>query len=50
VSNGGEIWLCGACTKPRGIGEDRLATGTKIVGAAKVVEEITLGARTVAFA
>jgi predicted peroxiredoxin len=50
VGNGGEVWLCGACTKPRGIGEDRVAPGAKIVGAAKVVEEITLGARTVAFA
>ena len=50
VSNGGEVWLCGACTKPRNITEDKVATGAKIVGAAKVVEEITLGARTVAFA
>lgn len=49
VANGGEVWLCGACTKPRGIGED-LIDKSKIVGAAKVVEEITLGARTVAFA
>ena len=50
VANGGEVWLCGACTKPRGIGEERLAPGAKIVGAAKVVEEIVAGARTVAFA
>lgn len=50
IANGGEVWLCGACTKPRNIGEGDLAPGAKIVGAAKVVEEITLGARTVAFA
>lgn len=50
VTNGGEVWLCGACTKPRNITEDKVAAGAKIVGAAKVVEEITLGARTVAFA
>ncbi len=50
VANGGEVWLCGACTKPRGIGEDVLVAGTRIVGAAKVVEEIVAGARTVAFA
>ena len=50
VANGGEVWLCGACTKPRNITEDKVAVGAKIVGAAKVVEEITLGARTVAFA
>jgi predicted peroxiredoxin len=50
IANGGEVWLCGACAKPRNITEDKVAAGAKIVGAAKVVEEITLGARTVAFA
>ena len=40
VDNGGQVWLCGACTKPRGITEDELAKGAKIVGAAKVVEEV----------
>jgi hypothetical protein len=32
------------------IGEERLADGATIVGAARVVEEIVNGARTVAFA
>ena len=50
VANGGRVWLCGACTKPRGITEDRLADGAAIVGAARVVEEIVGGAKTVAFA
>jgi predicted peroxiredoxin len=50
VENGGQVWLCGACTKPRGIGEERLAKGATIVGAAKVVEEVVAGARTIAFA
>lgn len=50
VDNGGHVWLCGACTKPRDIGEERLAKGATIVGAAKVVEEVMAGARTVAFA
>lgn len=50
VGNGGEVWLCGACTKPRNIGEDQLAKGARIVGAAAVVEEIVNGAKTVAFA
>ncbi|MGH2632159.1 MAG: DsrE family protein [Tepidiformaceae bacterium] len=50
VRNGGAVWLCGACTKPRGITEEQLSAGAIIVGAAKVVEEITLGARSVAFA
>ena len=50
VDNGGQIWGCGACTNPRGIKEDDLVKGATIVGAAKVVEEIALGATPVAFA
>lgn len=50
VGNGGEVWLCGACTKPRGITEEQVTKGAKIVGAAKVVEELVGGARAVAFA
>lgn len=50
VANQGSVWLCGACTKPRGITEDQLAEGVCIVGAARVVEEIAAGARTVNFA
>jgi predicted peroxiredoxin len=50
VDNGGAVWLCGACTKPRGITEEQVAKGATIVGAAKVVEEIAGGAKTVAFA
>jgi predicted peroxiredoxin len=50
VDNGGQVWLCGACTKPRAITEDVVTKGATIVGAAKVVEEIANGAKTVAFA
>ena len=50
VANSGKVWLCGACTKPRGITDEHLADGVSIVGAAKVVEEVVAGARTVAFA
>lgn len=50
VENGGQVWLCAACTKPRGITEDDAVKGATIVGAAKVVEEIVNGAKTVAFA
>jgi predicted peroxiredoxin len=50
VANEGKVWLCGACVKPRGIVQDQLSEGVTIVGAAKVVEEIVAGARTVAFA
>jgi predicted peroxiredoxin len=50
IDNGGNIWLCGACTKPRGIAEEQLMKGSTIVGAAKVVEEVIAGAKTVALA
>ena len=50
ADNGGHVWLCGACTAPRGISEDEVRKGSTIVGAAKVVEEIANGARAVAFA
>jgi predicted peroxiredoxin len=50
VDNGGRVWLCGACTKPRGITEEQVGKGATIVGAAKVVEEVIAGAKTVAFA
>ena len=49
IDNGGKVWLCGACAKPRGITEENLVEGATIVGAAKVVEEVVAGARTVAF-
>jgi predicted peroxiredoxin len=50
IDNGGTIWACGACTKPRDITEDQLIKGASIVGAAKIVEEIANGAQNVIFA
>ena len=50
VESGGEVWLCQACTKPRGITEEDCVPGASIVGAARVVEEIVKGAKSVAFA
>jgi predicted peroxiredoxin len=50
IDNGGQVWLCGACAKIRGITEEQVVKGSTIVGAAKVVEEIVAGAKTVAFA
>ncbi len=50
LANQGKVWLCGACAKPRGITQDHVAEGVTIVGAAKVVEEVVAGAKTVAFA
>lgn len=49
LANGGEIWACGACTKPRGITEDDLVDGAKIVTAAMVVEAMTEGAVPISF-
>jgi predicted peroxiredoxin len=43
ISNGGKIWACGACTKPRGITESDLIDGVKIVTAANLVEELVNG-------
>jgi len=44
LSAGGRVWLCSACTKPRGITEDQLAAGVTIVGAATIVEAVGQGA------
>jgi uncharacterized protein len=49
VASGGKVWLCGACTKPRGIIDEHLAPGATIVGAAKIIEEIVAGAKPVSF-
>ena len=43
IHNGGKIWACGACTKPRGITQDDLIEGAEIVTAANLVEELTRG-------
>lgn len=48
--NGGKVWLCGACTKPRGITDQHTAQGATIVGAATIVEAIANGATPIAFA
>ncbi len=50
IENGGEVWLCGTCTKPRSITDELLAEGAKIVGAARVIEEVVAGAKTIAYA
>jgi len=44
------VWLCGACTEPRGITEEQVVKGSTIVSAARVVEEVISGTKTVAFA
>lgn len=49
VGNGGQIWVCGACAKPRGITDADLIAGAKIVTAANVVEYMASGASTLNF-
>lgn len=39
IENGGQIWACGACTKPRSITDAQLISGARIVTAAMVVEQ-----------
>jgi len=49
VENGGQIWACGACAKPRGITDADLIPGAKIVTAANVVETLVAGAASMDF-
>ena len=49
VANGGQVWVCGACAKPRHITQDDLIDGAKIVGAATAVEALVNGAETLNF-
>jgi uncharacterized protein len=43
LSAGGEIWACGACTKPRGITDDDLIEGARIISAVDFVAELASG-------
>ena len=47
IANGGQVWACGACTKPRGITDADLIEGARIVTAANFVEEVANGAAVV---
>jgi len=49
VTNGGQIWACGACAKPRGISESDMIKGARIVSAASVVEWLASGASSLSF-
>ena len=43
LANGGEVWACGACTKPRGITDDDLIEGARIISAVDFVAELASG-------
>ncbi|MFO7634985.1 MAG: DsrE family protein [Caldilinea sp.] len=49
VNNGGVIWVCGACAKPRNITAEQLIDGAQLVGAATAVEAMVNGAQTLSF-
>jgi uncharacterized protein len=49
VANGGQIWACGACAKPRGITDADMVDGARIVSAANVVEWLASGASSLSF-
>ncbi len=49
VANGGQIWACGACAKPRGITDPDMVNGARIVSAANVVEWLAAGAASLSF-
>lgn len=49
LANGGAIWACQSCTKPRGIGEEDLVEGARIGTSMEVVELLAGGAASFAF-
>jgi hypothetical protein len=49
LDDGGQLWACGTCPKPRGIGDADLIPGAKIVTADNPVEYIASGASTLSF-
>lgn len=44
LQNGGKIWVCGACSGPRGITEADLIAGAQIMTAVNLVEHLADGA------
>ena len=43
LASGGEIWACGACTKTRGITDEHLIEGARIIAATDLVAELVAG-------
>ncbi len=48
LENGGQIWLCPACARAKGITEDDLIDGVEIAGAPKAMEFLARGGMTLA--
>ncbi len=49
TENGGKIWACGTCTKPRHITESDMIEGARIMTAANVAEFLASGASSLSF-
>ena len=49
MENGGRVWVCGACAKPREITPEQLIEGPEMVGAIAAVEALVEGAQTLSF-
>ena len=49
AEGGGTIYVCAPCFKKRGLDEDRLVAGAKVVGGAKLVEFMSTGAPSVSY-
>ena len=49
VTNSGKILICGACAKPRNIGQDDLIEGAELIGAATAIANMVNGAQVISF-
>lgn len=49
VANGGVLWVCGACAKPRNITAEQLIPGAQLVGAAAAIEALANGAQSLSW-
>ncbi|MEH7249787.1 DsrE family protein [Neobacillus niacini] len=49
VEAGGTLWVCSPCYKKRELDEENLVEGATIVGGAKVVEFLSLGAASITY-
>ncbi len=49
IGNGGQVWACQSCTKPRGITDEDLIEGTRVGTSMEVVELLAGGASSFAF-
>ena len=49
IDNGGQVWACQSCTKPRGITDEKLVKGPRIGTSMEVVELLARGAPSITF-